>query len=193
MDDPTFRKTLRATLDDYARRWPAEAASLVPIFAQLDLPGDPRDRATLPGHVTASAFIVSDDGRRMLLVRHVGLNMWLQPGGHVDVDEAVPAAAVREAFEETGLHVEPFAPADAMTPIDVDVHEIPANARRAMPAHWHFDLRYLMRIADAAADIALATAEVDAFRWIELADELAAGATDLPRAIAKVRARVGEG
>jgi 8-oxo-dGTP pyrophosphatase MutT (NUDIX family) len=90
-----------------------------------------------PGHVTASTMIVSSRGRRVLLIRHPTLDRWLQPGGHVDpTDPSTHAAARREAFEETGLDVEP-----ASMPFDVDVHPIPARGDR--PRHGHYDVRYL--------------------------------------------------
>lgn len=183
MDDATFRSHLRATLDAYAVRWPVEAQALAPIREQLELPGDPRDRRTMPGHVTGSAFVLSRDGRRLLLILHVGLGRWLQPGGHLETDESPSAGALREALEETGLHVELI---DA-APIDIDVHEIPANAKRGTPAHLHLDFRYLTRIASDDAEITLAAAEADSFRWLDLDDAEGAAATDLGRAIAKVR------
>jgi hypothetical protein len=37
-----------------------------------------------PGHITASGFIVNKDATKMLLVQHTKLNLWLQPGGHLD-------------------------------------------------------------------------------------------------------------
>lgn len=187
MNEATFRSHLRTTLDEYALRWPDEASSLAPIRAQLDLPGDPRGRDTLPGHVTASALVLSGDGRRLLLIRHLGLGLWLQPGGHLEPDESPSAGALREALEETGLRVELI---DA-TPVDVDVHAIPASAKRGTPAHWHFDLRFLTRVASADAAVTLATAEADAFRWLALDDADGAAATDLGRAIDKARAAAG--
>ena len=54
-------------------------------------------------HVTASAFVV---GRRgVVLHLHKRLNMWLQPGGHIDDGEHPRDAAVRESHEELGLAV----------------------------------------------------------------------------------------
>jgi hypothetical protein len=56
-----------------------------------------------PGHITASGFIVNKDATKMLLVQHTKLNLWLQPGGHLDEGETTYAACLREVAEETFL------------------------------------------------------------------------------------------
>ncbi|NMD23548.1 MAG: NUDIX domain-containing protein, partial [Actinobacteria bacterium] len=62
-------------------------------------------------HVTASAIVVTDDRRRVLLHLHKRMNMWLQPGGHIDAGELPWSAALREACEETGLPAQLVGPA----------------------------------------------------------------------------------
>lgn len=115
-----------------------------------------------PGHFTASAFVVDPDGGELLLILHAKLGRWLQPGGHVDAEDAtLLAAARRELAEETGLtEVDVL----SIAPFDLDVHLIPAG--RA-PAHLHFDVRFLLRAR--ARGLRAATDAVDA-RWVPLAD-----------------------
>lgn len=48
-------------------------------------------------------FIVNEDA--VLLRLHDKYDMWLPPGGHVELDEDMVEAALREAKEETGLDV----------------------------------------------------------------------------------------
>ena len=48
---------------------------------------------------------IRDAGGRVLLARHVEGNQWLLPGGSVEPGETPADAAVREAWEETGLIV----------------------------------------------------------------------------------------
>jgi 8-oxo-dGTP pyrophosphatase MutT (NUDIX family) len=53
---------------------------------------------------TATVYII--DKQSVLLIHHKKLNKWLPPGGHMDPNEIPPEAAIREAYEETGLHIE---------------------------------------------------------------------------------------
>ena len=55
---------------------------------------------------SVSAHVVDDAGR-LLLVRQREGGIWSTPGGVVEPDERPADAVVREAWEETGLHVRP--------------------------------------------------------------------------------------
>lgn len=52
------------------------------------------------------SVIVFDSSQRVLLVRHAEGNEWTTPGGMIEPYEIPSDAAVRETWEETGLHVE---------------------------------------------------------------------------------------
>lgn len=57
----------------------------------------------------AVGTIIDDGEGRVVLVRRAiepGYGKWVFPGGYVDRGEHVLAAAVREAREESGLHIE---------------------------------------------------------------------------------------
>jgi 8-oxo-dGTP pyrophosphatase MutT (NUDIX family) len=101
---------------------------------------DPFDRAIVEGHFTGSGLVVSDDGSSVLLLHHIKLQRWLQPGGHGEEGETRgETVASREVQEETGLV--PRLHETAPRPFDVDIHKIPA--RKQDPEHEHLDLRYL--------------------------------------------------
>lgn len=142
---------------------------------------DAFERSALDGHITASAWIVDPARERALLLHHRKLDRWLQPGGHVDGDPDVRAAAMREAREETGLRTLRFAAEDVY---DVDIHPIPA--RPGEPAHEHFDIRFALE-ADPREPIR-GNDESHAVRWVSL-DDLDAYAVDdsVRRLAAKVR------
>ena len=160
---------------------------------------DPFDRAQyVPGHVTASAFVVDAACEQVLLILHGKLRRWLQPGGHVEPEDSdVLAAARREVWEETG--VEPCAGFAARggegTLLDVDVHLIPERA--GTPGHEHFDVRFLFRSTGGQAR---AGSDARQVCWVPI-DRLLAGQsppsnpTDWPsdesvlRALRKLRAR----
>lgn len=119
-------------------------------------------RTLLVGHVTASAWIVDESRTHALLVHHGKLNMWVQPGGHIEEDEDILSASMREAREETGLPVQPL----AQTIFDVDIHKIPARPNE--PAHYHYDIRFLL-VADKSAPV-LVSSESKDLAWVALRD-----------------------
>jgi len=123
----------------------------------------PTDRNRFePGHFTASGFVISPDGSSLLLIHHRRLDRWLQPGGHIDLEDASPiAAAIREVEEETGVETAPIT--DSL--IDLDIHPIPP--RPPEPKHEHFDLRFALRALD---DRLVADDEVYDARWVPWAE-----------------------
>ena len=56
-------------------------------------------------HFCASAYIIDPETKKILLVKHKKLGRWTQPGGHIEHDEFPEEAAIREAYEETGIKV----------------------------------------------------------------------------------------
>jgi ADP-ribose pyrophosphatase YjhB (NUDIX family) len=119
------------------------------------------DRNLRAGHLTGSAWVIDHGSSHALLTHHARLDIWVQPGGHVEDDPDMLSAAWREAREESGLiNVRPVL--DHI--FDVDVHEIPANHKE--PAHLHYDIRFLFE-ADREAALAI-TAESKSLRWIAL-------------------------
>jgi len=114
----------------------------------------PFDEFSDPTHITGSGIVVGDRG--VVLHLHKRLNMWLQPGGHIDAGETPAEGALREAREETGLDV--THPATGPWLVHLDVHPGPRG-------HTHLDLRYLMYAPDA--DPAPGADESQDVRWFE--------------------------
>ncbi|MDJ0498756.1 MAG: NUDIX hydrolase [Acidimicrobiia bacterium] len=133
----------------------------------------------VPGHVTASGFVVDTNRTRLLLIHHRNLGTWLQPGGHMDPGEDVLTAAIREVREETGVEAAPLI--DGI--FDIDVHPIPPS--RGRPAHNHYDVRFLL---EAPIDDLAPSDEVLGARWVPIVD-VAAIVTDrsVLRAARKLR------
>jgi 8-oxo-dGTP pyrophosphatase MutT (NUDIX family) len=148
---------LAAAFVDYRLRWPEEAGVVEHFVALLHDTSDPFLRERLSGHFTASAWLVTGDGDRVLLTHHRKLDRWLQLGGHADGDRDLARAALREAGEESGLAGLEVVPGI----FDLDRHWIPEHG--GVPAHWHYDVRYVVR---ASADESFSVSdESHALAW----------------------------
>ncbi len=135
--------SLAAAFADYRDRWAGEAATLDLFIALLGGDEDPFVRERLSGHFTASAWLVDRDGSRVLLTHHRKLDRWLQLGGHADGDPDLSRAALKEAREESGLSMLSV----EQEIFDLDRHWIPEHG--GVGAHWHYDVRFVVRAGEA--------------------------------------------
>ncbi|MEV8525985.1 MULTISPECIES: NUDIX hydrolase [unclassified Streptomyces] len=137
-------------------------------------------KACEAGHLTASALVVDRERGRVLLTLHKKLNMWLQMGGHCELeDTSLTVAALREAREESGIAGLTLL---AGGPVRLDRHAIPA------PCHWHLDVQYAA-LAPAGAVEAISDESLD-LRWFDY-DEVAKVADEsVVRLVEAARARL---
>ncbi len=157
------RAGLLALLDRYQLRSPQESGKIDRIRCLLLERARCFDRDCFPGHITASAWIVSRESQAVLLTHHRKLDRWLQLGGHTDGEADVLVAALREAEEESGLaDFEPMPVAGGPEILDVDIHLIPARAGE--PAHEHHDIRFLLQVSEAQT-IRRQASESKAIQW----------------------------
>lgn len=121
------------------------------------------ERTTSFGHLTGSSWVVNAARTKALLLHHRKLNRWIQPGGHADGEFDLLSVALKEAREESGLsRLEPV----SGEVFDLDIHEIPAF--KDMPAHYHFDVRFLLVADDTEQPCR--NDESNDVKWIDLAD-----------------------
>ena len=164
------RRLLLDLLGAYAAAFPDEVDVTERIGRLIRAHVDCFERTCRPGHVTASAWILSADRRRCLLTHHRTLDKWLQLGGHTDGQWDPIDAAVREAREESSIrHFEVVRIAGCLMPLDIDVHMIPARydqaGRLIEDAHEHHDIRFLfvagaddtVEVSDESHDVAWCT------------------------------------
>ena len=116
------RDDLVTLIQRYGTRYP-ERTSVVERIVDFIL-RDPRcaERENEIGHLTGSAWIVSVDRRKALLLHHRKLGRWIQPGGHADGELDLFGVALKEAREESGLSQIRSISREIF---DIDIHEIP--------------------------------------------------------------------
>ncbi|MCS4089751.1 NUDIX hydrolase [Rhizobium sp. BK176] len=99
------------------------------------------ERSNTYGHFTGSSLIVDDVSKSVLLVHHKKYGKWVQPGGHCDGVTDPFFTAWQESYQEAGLRdIRPVAP---WVIADINIEMVPAY--RDVPAHLHFDIRYVLR------------------------------------------------
>lgn len=157
---------IRSTLIRYLSRHPDEADHLRPLSEALEAGADLTSRKEFKGgHVTCGAVVIDHDGR-LLLIQHKALGRWLLPGGHLEQgDVNLREAALRELEEETGISWKGtiVPPGHGVTPVDIDLHTIPANPAKGEPEHWHADFRWALRVKEP--EVVLQAEEVDGYAW----------------------------
>ncbi len=94
---------------------------------------------------TVDVFVVHKN--RVLLRMHDKYNLWLTPGGHIELDEDPVEAALREIKEETGLVVKLWdknlGPIQNDERVKVLLPPILMNRHNTSDTHEHISLVYL--------------------------------------------------
>jgi len=132
------------------------------------------ERSCRHGHFTGSALVTTPELNKVLLTHHRKLNLWLQLGGHADGEHQLDRVASQEAHEESGLtrlYIDDCKELSQQNriigcayPFDLDRHLIPA--RLDEPAHFHYDVRYLV-IADPIETLTISQESHD-LGWFSL-------------------------
>lgn len=170
-----MKSNLFKILDDYLLLFPEEKERQSQLLMYLQKYGDTQivDWNNFDGHIVAGGFIYAKKDHKFLVLYHKDLKMYLYPGGHVDSSEINPLqAAKREILEETGLEnfKQVLLSENELIPIDIDTHLIEYNERLNLPAHYHFDFRYLFTV-DKISKIKVEQNELLNYKWIDM-DEL---------------------
>jgi 8-oxo-dGTP pyrophosphatase MutT (NUDIX family) len=92
---------------------------------------------------------------KVLLLKHLKLGVWLQPGGHTEENETPQYTAVRETLEETGLKIRIIDTDNAIEwngATDAHDYELPRpfiimheDVAYKIGNHQHFDMIYLAK------------------------------------------------
>lgn len=153
------RDNLRKKLEKYE---PIDSEEIMSKEKMLDFLNNNEncfERSLSIGHFTGSCWIENHDGTKFLLTLHKKIGLWLPLGGHADGDNNIARVALREAYEESGLQHIKLLSDDIF---DIGVHLIAPY--RDVPAHYHYDVRFLMRASDENIKI---SDESDDLRWFK--------------------------
>lgn len=157
----------RSLLHNYQAQSPQEAANCQRILSLLNQENITQKLHFDPGHLTASAMVLSPDKQKILLIYHSAFQAWIQPGGHLDPTDRTPLeAAKRELSEECLLNdVAPLL--DFPSLLQVDIHDVPPNPIKGQPAHQHYDLRFVFVSKTWSIE---AASDAKAAEWVAFED-----------------------
>lgn len=138
----------REAIAAYVPRSEQEAADQAMMLDYLRrFPEDILTRENRIAHVTASGFVVNQDGSRVLMAHHNIYKVWAWTGGHADGEADLLSVALREAREETGVaHIRPLSTAIA----SLDILPVWGHVKRGkwVCAHQHLNVTYLLTADD---------------------------------------------
>lgn len=166
------RVTLLEELEQY-RPWnEQEERDRTELLRRLRSGEDLYTRDNSAGHLTASAWVVSPDRRRVLMAYHNIYDSWSWLGGHADGDRDLLAVALREVREESGL--------TAVRPVSrsiysVEILTVDGHEKRGayVSSHLHLNVTYLLE-ADPAAPVRCKPDENSRVGWFGLEEAVAA-------------------
>lgn len=168
---------LHADTVDVLGRWrpptPHQEGLRDHYLARLAADSTATRRSCWPEHLTGSAVVLDPSLTRIAMVLHGKVNLWLQPGGHVeDGDARLIDTAVREAEEELGLSaLEPLLRGPAV----LDRHRAPCQPGEH--DGFHLDVCYAL-VATGSTDLAVSEESHDV-AWFDVDHLPEPGADDM--------------
>ena len=137
------RKILAAQLRSYEPYNEQETADREEILRQLETFPDIYMRENRNAHMTASSWIVNPSRTKVLMVYHNIYDSWSWSGGHADGEEDLPAVALREAMEETGIRrVRPVT--DLIYSLEILTVDGHVKRGKYVSSHLHLNITYLL-------------------------------------------------
>lgn len=121
-------------------------------------------RANQAAHLTASGFVLSEDGAWVLMAHHNLYRVWAWTGGHADGEGDLLSVALREAREETGAAG--LRPLSART-ASLEILPVWGHVKRGayVPSHLHLNVSYLLT-ADRDGPLTVREGENTKVGWL---------------------------
>ena len=181
---------IREAIERYIPFNEQETADKALILDFLAKNADAFHRSNLVAHMTASAWVVNPARSRVLMVYHKIYDSWSWTGGHADGDEDLPAVALREVREETGVQSARLVSDEILSleVLTVDGHE---KRGEYVSSHLHLNVTYLIE-ADEHDALTVCEEENSGVRWFTPEGALAASTEPwfVERIYKKLNARI---
>ena len=140
-----------------------EAADRELILHWIQDHDDAFTRQNQVAHITASAWVVNRDRRKVLLVYHNIYKSWSWMGGHADGDRDLCGVALRETGEESGLM-----DLRLLTPeiFSLETLTVDGHIKRGsyVSSHLHLNVTYLLE-ADPREPLRMKPDENSGVAW----------------------------
>ena len=144
-----------------------DKALMVKFLAEND---DAFSRENTMAHMTASAWVLSPDGQKVVMCYHNIYKSWSWTGGHADDDADLLAVAMREVEEETGLKTHPVVDGIfSLESLTVDGH---IKKEKYVSGHLHLNVTYLLQAE--SVELRPKKDENSDVKWFTPAEALAA-------------------
>jgi len=147
--------------------FPKDKERLIVFSEQICKNKDIFDRKNFTGHIVANSLIINN--YKILTIFHNSLKMYIQPGGHIDKNDAsILDAALREAEEETGINDLSLLEwhKQKKIPIFIESHLIPENLKKQEKQHYHHDFMYIF--TTNTKNVNLQIKEVSDYVWVDI-------------------------
>lgn len=119
-----------------------------------------RDNET--AHMTASAWVISPDGQKVVMCYHNLYRSWSWCGGHADGEKDLLAVAMREVKEETGLTAHPLQ--EGICSLEILPVQGHVKHGKWVPSHLHMNVTYLLQAE--GNDLCVKQDENSAVAWM---------------------------
>lgn len=135
------------------------------MLEYIDTYQDLLTRENKLAHFTASAWIVNQNLKKVVMAHHNIYDSWAWVGGHVDGDANFLRVALKEANEETGLESVKALREEIYA---LEILDVPAHEKRGekIAEHLHLNVTYLLQ-ADERESLVIKSDENSALDWVE--------------------------
>ncbi|MBQ8292417.1 MAG: NUDIX hydrolase [Bacilli bacterium] len=161
-------KKLIADIENYIPFNEQEVSDKKVILNWLKKDIDVLTRNNTDAHLTGSAWVVSQDFKKILMVYHNIFDSWAWIGGHADGDSDLLRVAIKEVKEESGVeHIEVLSPdIFSLEVLCVDGH---IKRGEYVSSHVHLNVTYLLS-ASTSDCLRIKPDENSGVEWVNIED-----------------------